>query len=416
MADTIEQIIADVQAVCPYADPNLARLWVRDAGRRTMEAFPWSWLYRRGQFVVPAPVTATSSSTTCTVTQDSNIVTFSAAVATAAMVGRQFRVSDTSPIYDIAEYLSTTSLRLSTDWAEATASAQDFSIFQSRLELPADCLELISVVSPADRWQLHLGVNQEVLDLNDPARVRSSSEPCVLSPLDYATLYAGNIEQPLLVSGSGDKPTAGGSYTGQDDAIFTIQVTTGGIGGVAVFKWRKNEGSWTTGVTSDATVGNTLQDGVTVLWAASSTFVLNDILLIRTNVKGSAGSVRMELYPYPSTLTVLPYLYTTRYPDLTDDDVTMPALLQGRGDILREKALEFAASWPGTENRPNPYSQINRRDYHAAMWKQMVAELARQDTAMFPRNVLFAQQFPLAPWPFGAGNPQEHDPWWMYPA
>lgn len=417
MADTIEQIILDVQSVCPDADPNLARLWVRDAGRRTLEAAPWSFLIKRGQFVLAAPVTDVTSSTTCTVTEESDIVDFSGAVAEAGWVGRQFRVSTTGPIYDIIEFVSTTRVRISPTWGEATASAQSFSVFQSRVILPEDCQEILSVISPSNRWQLHLQVPQEILDGYDPSRSRGPSNPSVMSPLDYFSVYAGGVDGALRVIGSGATPVTGGQYTGQSDAIFTVQVTTGGIGGVAVFKWRKNEEAWVENITSLADTGNDLQEGVTVLFPATSTFVLNDVFTIRAHSSAASGLPRWEIYPHPTSDIVLPYLYISSYPDLTEPGVRIPGLLARRGDVLREKALEFSATWPGTEDRPNPYNQINRRDYHSANWLLLVAELVKQDRALFQRAILPAQRLPFAPWPFdGGGNLQEYDPWWYGPS
>lgn len=416
-SDRIEQIIFDVQSICPAADPNLARLWVRNAARRTMEAKQWSWNLRRGHWVLAAPVTNVSSGQTVTVTADSDEITFSGAVATEAMVGRQFRVSTSNPLYDIVGYVSATKLRIFPAWGESTAAAQGFTISNSRVSLPNDCSELLTVVSPLNKWQLWLNVPQEVLDGDDPARTRGTGNPSVLSPLDYGSVFSGSVSAATLASGSGTKPITSGEYVGPSDALYTVQVTTGGIGGVAVFKWKKDEGAFTTGVLSDASSGNMLSDGVTVLWPASSTFTLNDIFVVRATAGRTVGAPRLEVYPSPSATTVLSYLYIVRYPDLTDDGVDIPGALAARTDIILEKALEFAAAYTGTEDSPNPYTQINRRDYHAANWLLQVGELARQDNALFQRNVLPAQRLSFAPWPFYGGRDlQEYDPYWAGPS
>lgn len=412
----IEQIISDVQSLCPDADPNIARMWVRDAGRRTMEFGPWSWLLRRGQFVIPAPVTNVSSGATVSFTEGSDEAEFSSGILTEAMVGRQIRTTTSLPIYDITGFISPTKAKIFPAWGTASVSAQAFSIFLSRLVLPADCLEILTVTSVQNRWKLWLGVAQEVLDANDPARSRGSSEPSLLSPFDYSRASVGVVYPIVQVTGTGPKPVAGSLYDGQNNAIFTVHITTGGIGGVAEFKWKKNEGSFVTGIVSDATSGNTLQDGISVLFPDTSTFVLDDVFVIRASPSTSAGSPRMELYPYSSSQTVLPYMYVSRYPDITDDNVSLPGILSGRDDIIREKAMEFAAAWPGTEDRNNPYNQINRRDYHASNWRALCGELARQDNSMFQRNMMPANRLPWAPWPFGMfGNPQEFDSPYIYP-
>lgn len=412
----VEQIIRDVQSLCPDADPNIARMWVRDAGRRTMEFGPWSWLLRRNQFVIPAAITNTSSGATVSFVEGSDEIEFSSGIVTEAMVGRQIRSNTSLPIYDITGYISSTKARIFPAWGTASASAQSFSIFLARLVLPADCLEILSVTSAANRWRLYLGIPQELLDGQDPSRERAGGACCLLSPLDYSRASTGIVYPIVQVTGSGPKPIAGVSYDGQNNAIFTVEITTGGVGGVAEFQWKKNEGSWTTGIVSDFTSGNSLQDSINVLFPDTSTFVDGDVFVIRASPSTSAGSARMELYPYSSTQTVLPYMYVSRYPDLTDDNVSLPGILSGRDDIIREKAMEFAATWPGTEDRNNPYNQINRRDYHAANWRLLCGELARQDNSMFQRNMMGANRLPWAPWPFGGyGNPQTYDAPFIYP-
>lgn len=416
MADTVEQIINDVQTVCPDVDPNLARMWVRDAGRRTMEARQWSWMLRRGHFVLPAALNNVSLGCTVAVTNGSDELTFSSAVVTEGWEGRQFRVTDSGPIYDIVGYVSPTKVRILPEFTETTDAASEFTIFKSRLPLPADCQELLSVVSPSNRWQLWLNVPQEVLDGSDPSRSRGNTNPCLLSPLDYSSVFAGSVSAPVLASGTGNKPYAGGVYTGQDDAIYTVQVTTGGPGGTAVFKWKKDEGTFTTNVLTDGTDGNSLSDGVSLRWPAATTFTVNDVFTVRTYANRTPGVPRVEVYPYPTSELTLSYWYVARHPDITDPGVILPGALGWRGDIIKEKALEFAATWQGTEERPNPARQINRRDYHAANWAAMVMELGKQDNALFQRNVLPAMRIPFAPWPFyGGRNMQEYDPPYIYP-
>jgi hypothetical protein len=414
VADTIEQVIMEVQAVCPDVDPNLARLWVRDAARRTMEAYSWSWLHKRAHLVVPAAVTNVSSGATVTVTQDSDEIVFSSAIATEAMVGSQFRLSDSLPIYEIVGYTSTTKLKIFPAWDTTTASAQGFTIFKNKFALPADCVELLSAISPTYRRKIWIGVPQEVLDENDAQRTRATGAPSVLSPCEYSPVSYGSFSSAILAIGTGPKPVASGTYTGQDDATFTIQVTTGGVGGTAVFKYKKNEGAFTVSVTSDPG-GTYLSDGLLLVWPDTSTFIVNDVFTVRAKANYVAGAPRVEMYPYSTTAIVIPYWYVARHPDVTDDGVTLPGALAHRADIIREKAFEFVSAWPGTEDRPNPYNQINRRDYHAANWMQMVLELTKQDNALYQRNVLPAQRMPFAPWPFANyGNMQDYDPYSLY--
>lgn len=71
------------------------------------------------------------------------------------------------------------------------------------------------------------------------------------------------------------------------DAWTITAVETGGI--PATFKWRKNTGSYTAGVNTD-TAPTTLDDGVTVIFGATTGFALGDHWLISVTPAGVTGS------------------------------------------------------------------------------------------------------------------------------
>jgi hypothetical protein len=410
MPDTVDQIILDVQAVCPGVDPNLARSWVRTAARRTMEARQWSWLMRKVQIKLYAPVTSAASGVTCSVEEGSEEVVFSAPVLTERMTGRQFRTSQRGTIHDLI-VISPTLARIEPPYVGETDAASHWMILHNRVVIDPSIKELLSVYSPSDRWRLHVGVQQELIDNIDPSRTRSGS-PCVFSPLDFTSQRNGSVSEAVQVTGNGDVPVSSGVYVGQNDGVLIVTVTTGGVGGVAQFTYRKGNGAAVGPLLTDP-AGNVTPDGVTLAWPATSTFNLNDVFVISLSAGTSTAAPRFEVYPYPTADIILTALAITHYPDVTDDNVQLPGLLINRGDILTEKALEFAASWPGTEDQPNPYNQINRRDYHSSEWLKLVGDLARQDNSLFQRNVTPVLQIPWAPWSHG-GDPQTYDPWYLY--
>ena len=418
-ADSIEQIIREVSGLTD-ADPNLARIWVRDAARRTFEARHWSFMLKHSFLSIPAAVTNLTSLSTCSISSATpDTVTFSSALVTQQMVGSQFRVSTLSPIFEIVSYLSSSSFRIDPPWPSASLLLSGFSIFRSRIRLPSACIRILSAVGTASpRWRLNLDVQQETLDFYDPNRSRyGTGNPAVIASLDYSTDTTGKVFPALGVVGSGTRPIAAGSFTGQSDSVYTIVITTGGAGGVAAFTWRRNEESIQGPFVSSTTTGNALADGVTLLWEAAAVYTLSNVFTVRASSVQHPGVPRVEIYPTPSAGITIPIYYLARYPDVTDDDVPLPGILAFRSDVIKEKALEFASTYAGTTAVANPSNQINRRDYYAASWRALVEELGQQDNELFQRNVQQILHFPLAPFPWGVGgrNSQDVDDPWIYP-
>jgi len=95
--DTYTSIAGKVLLRCPMAGPLLARDWVTNAFRQVAERRPWSWLVKQGQFVLPALY----NTGTATLVQNSATVTGIATAWTTALIGRQFRLTTTTPIYTI---------------------------------------------------------------------------------------------------------------------------------------------------------------------------------------------------------------------------------------------------------------------------------------------------------------------------
>lgn len=96
------------------------------------------------------------------------------------------------------------------------------------------------------------------------------------------TVYKHIIKQYSTVgvkvfTGSGlNDLTFGGTYTGSTTpATFTV-ILDNAVASPDTFKWRKDAGAWTTGVAITAGVAQTLQEGVTVTFAAGDGHTLND--------------------------------------------------------------------------------------------------------------------------------------------
>lgn len=421
-SDQVEQLVSDISGIADV-DPSLARMWVRDSGRRTLEVRHWSFLRRRAQIVIPTAISNLTTSATVNIASGGTTATFSSALCTPSMVGQQIRFSSASnvvgavgPIFDIVGFNSSSSLEVYPPWGLASLSASPFTIFTAYVTMPTDFAFFVSVVDTVYRRRLRTNVQREHIDRYDAARNRLGGPPSLLCPLDYSPVYIGSINSALHIVGTGATPTSGGTYRGVSDAIFTVQINGSGIGGVATYIWRKNDLPFS-GTLVSSTIGSSLSDGVTVLFDAAATYASGDVFVIRTASMSTAGAPRMELYPYQSSAYVFPYVYSFRYPDITESNVVLPGIIARRDDVIREKALEMAATYPGTADRPNNYNQINRRDYHAANWRQLVDELSREDNETMQTDVKSDPSLllPYAALPWTSGSDmQSFDPPWLY--
>lgn len=408
MASTaVERLIGEVEALADV-DPSVARVWIRDAWRETLDWRRWSFLHRSGvQLIIPAATTNVSSGATATYTQDSDEIPFSSAIVTDAMVGMQLRRSTSEPLYDIIEAISTSRVRIRPAYSGTTGSGQGFTIYKPYVTMPDDCMQLISVRNIALPRRLRLNYQRELLDQKDSGRTRVGGPPRLLCPLDWQMEQSGKVLQPVRIVGSGTKPKASGIYTGISDALYVVQMTSTAVGGVATFQWKKNEAAYTTGVVTDVTSdGNSLSDGVKLTWSDASTYTSGDLFIIRASATTKPGLMRQELYPHPTTRTILNLSYVIHYPDITDD-VEVPSLFARRLNIIRERALASAASAPGK------YGQVNRKEDHNARWLYGLTQLSIQDNLIMQRNALRAPAAEYEPSPWG-DDPQTTDPDALY--
>lgn len=178
--DTYTSIAGKVLLRCPLAGPLLSRDWVANAFRRVAERRPWSWLVKQGQFT-----TNTLYNTgTATVTFGSTTVTGTLTVWTAAMVGRQFRLTTTTPIYTITAVdvlLQTLTLDLAFGGASTTAG---YEIYNAYATAPSDFNYFLTVWDPNFNWQLHLGIGQKELNAWDAQR-SNRGQAYLVAPRDY---------------------------------------------------------------------------------------------------------------------------------------------------------------------------------------------------------------------------------------
>lgn len=180
--DTYAQLWGRVLLRCPSASSLLAKDWIQNVFRQVAERRRWSWLLKYNQFLVPAQY----STGTVTVTRDSASVTGSGTAWTSAMIGRQFRVATTVPIYTIATVPSGTSLTLDSNYGGSTAATQAYRIYQCYFTPPTDFHAFQTVWDPAMNWQLTRHTQQNDLNTWDAQRATTGLGYCIAA-FDYDT-------------------------------------------------------------------------------------------------------------------------------------------------------------------------------------------------------------------------------------
>lgn len=190
--DTYTSIAGKVLLRCPIAGPLLARDWVANAFRQVAERRPWSWLQKQGQFILPALY----NTGTVSLTQGSDTVTGTGTVFTTSMVGRQFRLTNVTPIYtitDVDEVAQTLTLDLV--WGADSATDSGYEIYSAYVSPPSDFNYLITVWDPRYNWQLHQNISQRELNTWDAQR-SNRGQAYLVAQRDYYTPTGETIPLP----------------------------------------------------------------------------------------------------------------------------------------------------------------------------------------------------------------------------
>jgi len=114
------------------------------------------------------------------------------------------------------------------------------------------------------------------------------------------------------------------------------------------------------------------------------------------------GVPRLELWPH-STSRTFPYLYEARATDISDPGAILPRFI--RGDMLLEMSLAEAASYPGTRDKPNAYSNVATARRHDAQAQFLITEAERQDDETDMQDLMQQYGVPAGmAVPFGDAN------------
>lgn len=376
--DTLDSLIGKVQQrVGTLPDFFFLQDILVNKYRDLQSRLNWTWRRKRAAFLFYAPVTTG----TVSVTRGYNIATFSDAIITADLVGRQLRVAgNNTAIMTITDMLDSTHAVLDRNWTAASVTALGFEIYQAYVTVPSDFSAFISIVDLQRNFQLDWWSHTaEELDRTDPRRSYGGSIAYWMVLRDYNSDRQGVVYPVLQALGTGNSPISGGTYTGADDALFTIEIT-----GAATFKWKKGAGSYTTGVAMDP-VGDPqpLQDGVEITFPVVA-YTVGNVFMIRCDAADSPGEPRYEAWPHIKVDEERPYLYKADLPDLTVPGTVLPRFV--RGDALVEGALADIAMW---KNEDNKYYDLKLAGVHMGRAEEIIAQMEREDQARESTDLIY---------------------------
>lgn len=99
-----------------------------------------------------------------------------------------------------------------------------------------------------------------------------------------------------VFTGTGlDNCVPGGAYTGLSDGVFYIEIDS--VGTPDTFRWRKNDGAWTTGVAMTG-AAQVLSDAVTVAFAVTTGHDIGDLWTLPCNQMSIIATLEPEVERY----------------------------------------------------------------------------------------------------------------------
>lgn len=134
------------------------------------------------------------------------------------------------------------------------------------------------------------------------AAVNFSHTWVVKTATDYLMVYVHDL---IYVT-----PSSGGTYTDTSDSIFTIEVTTSGTETTGYFKWRKDDGAWSSPILMTG-AAQSLSDGVTITFAAGNYYIGQIYYITCIAAVKAQGKIVVNSVPDDSdTMTVGATTYT----------------------------------------------------------------------------------------------------------
>lgn len=100
-----------------------------------------------------------------------------------------------------------------------------------------------------------------------------------------------------------------------------------------------------------------------------------------------------EMWPWPVTNDIFPYVYWKRPVDF-DDDFYLPAVISG--DVLVTGALADLSKWPGIEDRKNPLYIPSLAGFYEKRWEFQIGQCGRNDNEIYNQDLRY-ESLPFSP-------------------
>jgi hypothetical protein len=145
---------------------QIAKRFIQNSYRRIIDSRNFYGTLVKGQVTVPNAYTTG----TVLLNNGSPNVTGTGTTWINSMIGEQFRIGFSTPIYTIINVLSPTQLVLDLPWGGQSQATLGYQIFQSIVSFGANIKRLLAVVNQIQGYRLALNIPQEVLNIYDTWR------------------------------------------------------------------------------------------------------------------------------------------------------------------------------------------------------------------------------------------------------
>lgn len=101
------------------------------------------------------------------------------------------------------------------------------------------------------------------------------------------------------------------------------------------------------------------------------------------------GVARYEFWPHQTAQAFYLMVYEARYGNAFDTTTVIPDTL-GDGDVILERALMYAAKWPGPNfNDRNPYFGENTAQFHQRNYDRRIGILVKEDVERMQNSIWY---------------------------
>lgn len=163
---SFRQLVGQLLQFNPDLNPQVAKSFINQSYRRIIDSRNFYGTLVKGQVNVPNAYTKGS----VLVTHGSNVITGTGMNWFPEMVGWQFRVGFSTPIYSITQVVSPTQLEIDLTWGAQTQTGTSYQIFNNLVSFGTNIKRILACVNQRQGYKMKLNMPQEVLNIYDTWR------------------------------------------------------------------------------------------------------------------------------------------------------------------------------------------------------------------------------------------------------